>query len=106
MKALITFCHPDTESGTTIMDDGTKAYWTSGYSVVNIVKPDGGIESVHFGGKYSLESPVIAALRADDAQTNSRPMTTAEEIEWSLAHCGSRYLYNEYLSIDDGVSPR
>lgn len=80
MQHILTLYHSDEVSGTTILSDGTKLYWTEGYSPVVIVYADGRIESVDpFGSKH----PVIdVLLRIDEVgHEPSRLMTPQEEAE-------------------------
>ena len=77
-KAILTLTHSDEVSGMSIMDDGTKVYWTEGQgSNVTIARPDGHIEDVPFQSVPSI----IADLPGDSPM---RPMTTAEELEYEL----------------------
>jgi len=78
MKPVITMGHPDTVSGTTVLDDGTKVYWTEGYSEMVVIEPNGEKKLV---GPFD-EHPVITAI---DGSGATRPMTTAEEVEWITA---------------------
>jgi hypothetical protein len=47
MKVATMLCHPDTISGCSILDDGTRLHWTEGRSsYVDIRHPDGRKEAV------------------------------------------------------------
>lgn len=80
----MTLCHQDESSGTTIYDDGTKVYWTEGYSSAVIMHPNGTKEVVppHENNAQSthpvMSSPEIRDMATDDA----RNMTAEEEAEW------------------------
>lgn len=46
-SAALSLCHPDTVSGTTILDDGTRVYWTEGRSSPVLIRyPDGRTEEI------------------------------------------------------------
>lgn len=78
----MTLCHSDECSGTTILDDGTKVYWTEGYSDAYIVYPDGRRETVNAHSKHPiLMRPELLEVMTDA----SRTMTEAEEAEWAIA---------------------
>ncbi len=78
----LTLCHSDSVSGTTILDDGTKVYWTEGYSDAVIVHPDGTTEIVDAHSKHPvLQRPELAECMT----TAQRGMTTAEEVEFYVA---------------------
>lgn len=70
-------------SGTTVLADGTKAYWTEGYSEVTILYADGRTESID--PHRESQHPVIAALdaAAELGLTPARPMTAMEEAEYA-----------------------
>lgn len=78
MRALITFTHQDESSGTTIMDDGTKVYWTEGFSSPTIVYPDGQTEQVDTMSGH----PVINVL--DGGLGAMRAMTAPEIAEYDM----------------------
>ena len=81
MEHVITLHHSDECSGTTILRNGTKLYWTEGYSPVVIVYPSGGrIESVDpFGSRHWV---IDALLRLSELGLEpARPMTPQEEAE-------------------------
>lgn len=73
--------HSDECSGLTILDDGTKLYWTEGWSDTLIVYPDGRRETV---GPFDVEGhPLEEQIQAIDG--DMRPMTAAEEAEFDTA---------------------
>ncbi len=77
MKILL---HGDECSGLTILDDGTRFYWTEGYSDTTVVYPDGRREVV---GPWDVEAHPLAAAMTD-MDGDQRPMTEAEEVEFDL----------------------
>ena len=80
MKTVITYHHPDGVSGITIMDDGTKAYWTEGRSsTITVVHPNSDQEVIGPWGNH----PVWDALNANNAYKVTRPMTNAEVAEYA-----------------------
>jgi hypothetical protein len=79
----ITLSHSDTVSGTTICEDGTKVYWTEGFSQAVIIRGDDGFrEKVDANSNH----PVLKRREiAECLTTASRGMTIAEEVEWQIA---------------------
>ncbi len=76
--------HSDECSGLTITDDGTRLYWTEGYSDTTIVYPDGRREIV---GPWDVEAhPLAEAMVATDG--DMRQMTPAEEAEFDTTMWG------------------
>lgn len=76
----MTLSHPDEVSGTTICNDGTKVYWTEGYSNAVIVHPNGTKENVHAWDVHPvLERPEVKEM----ATESYRCMTEAEAEEWN-----------------------
>lgn len=70
--------HSDEASGTTILPDGTKLYWTEGWSDTVIRYPDGRTETVM---PHEVEDhPLIDALVSPDYD-EMRVMTPVEEEE-------------------------
>ena len=77
--------HSDESSGTTILDDGTKLYWTEGYSDTVIVYPDGRREVV---GPFQVEDHPLVDEIVDPGADDMRQMTKAEEEENERARDG------------------
>ncbi len=74
-------CHSDSESGTTILDDGTRVYWTSGASEAVIMR-DGRKEVIDAQSDHPiLLMPQLAGNEVDEC----RMMTAEEEAEWEAA---------------------
>jgi len=74
-------CHSDSESGTTILNDGTHVYWTAGASEAVIVRGDHR-EVVDAQSDHPiLLTPEVAENEVDE----SRMMTAEEEAEWEAA---------------------
>jgi hypothetical protein len=80
MKPILTLTHNDTVSGTTIMDDGTKVYWTEGRSsYVTIIGPDGSI------AETAVSDPKLPAVILElPGDAPMQQMTDAEELEYDL----------------------
>ena len=75
-------CHSDSESGTTILNDGTHVYWTGGASEAVIIHSDGHRERVDAQSDHPiLLTPEVAGNEVDE----SRMMTAEEEAEWEAA---------------------
>lgn len=82
MTAILS--HSDEVSGTTVLDDGTRVYWTEGRSSDTVARlPDGqrlvlSCTSVH---------PLLAALDRleQEGADEHRKMTPEEEHEWAQA---------------------
>ena len=70
--------HSDECSGLTVLDDGTKAYWTEGYSDTLVVYQDGRREIV---GPWDLEKHPLGE-RLTSLEGDMRPMTPAEEADF------------------------
>lgn len=88
MKPIITLNHPDEVSGLTIMDDGTKAYWTEGRSsTIKVVYPNGEIRDIE-----QFEDDPINEILDGENFGSIRAMTEAEEIEYNVMKCNMRYL--------------
>lgn len=82
----ILLLHSDEISGTTIMDDGTKVYWTEGHNPVTIVYNNGMIERVPPGRQNQENHPVLRQPEIAAMQVNkNRMMTEAEEAEYDVA---------------------
>lgn len=78
MRAILTLEHGDENSGLTIMDDGTKVYWTGGRgSYVTVIYPDGRVEEL----SDSKPHPILEAL---GDLGPGRAMKPAEELEYGL----------------------
>lgn len=78
--------HSDENSGTTILDNGTKVYikvnWTEKHSEATIVDIKGKIERVNAHSDH----PILNTKEVKCYDTDqSRRMTIAEEIEWTVA---------------------
>jgi hypothetical protein len=72
-------CRSNTESGTTILDNGIKVYWTGGASEAVIIHSDGHRERVDAQSDHPiLLTPEIAGNEVDEM----RSMTEEEEAEW------------------------
>ncbi len=73
--------HSDTVSGTTILDDDTRVYWTEGASTAVIMR--GTVREVVDAQSDHpiLMRPEIAENRVDE----TRAMTAEEEAEWASA---------------------
>lgn len=78
----MTLSHSDGCSGTTIMSDGTKVYWTEGNSEAVIVYANGKMEKVPAQSNHQ----VLLSEEVYSVNTiHNREMTKAEEIEWEIA---------------------
>ena len=78
--------HSDENSGTTILDNGTKVYikvdWIAKHSEATIVDIKGKIERVNAHSNH----PALLTKEVKSYDTDqSRRMTIAEEIEWTVA---------------------
>jgi hypothetical protein len=74
--------HPDTVSGTTIMSNMTKVYWTEGSGDTVIVSAYGDLRIVP---SWS-DDPDLTSDEIRECNTKySRPMTEAEVAEWKMA---------------------
>lgn len=60
----VTLCHSDDCSGTTILDDGTKIYWTEGYSDLLVHHTDGTKE-------HTLRTAGTQSSRRPNRRTNT-----------------------------------
>lgn len=81
----ILLLHSDEISGTTILDNGTKVYWTEGHNPVTIVYSNGTIERVPPGRYHQEKHPVLSVPEIAAMQvTTSRKMTEAEEAEYDI----------------------
>ena len=72
----------DEVSGITTLDDGTKVYWTEGYSDTVIVHPDGQKEIIPWGDNH----PTISKIREIEEKGADQytQATEAEETEYSI----------------------
>lgn len=71
-------------SGITILDDGTKAYWTEGRSTDVVIRhPDGRTERL----PVYIPHPLLAKLERLDEEGHDEYLeaTEAEEAEWEAA---------------------
>ena len=83
--------HSDSVSGTYILDDGTKCYWTEGRSsFVTVVKPDG--TRTEMSVARLPDDPWLREvflnmnqLEEEDGWDEAREMTPVEEKEWAKA---------------------
>lgn len=76
--------HPNDVSGTTILDDGVKIYWTEGRSSSCVARhPDGRLESF----SVFSDHPLMAAEEAAelDPNTTVAAMAEADIAEWESA---------------------
>jgi len=87
MKIVKVLNHSDEVSGTFLMEDGSKAFWTEGRSSETVIHhPDGRVEMI----------PAAEAAEYDfgengpDEDCEIRCMTPAEESEWETARAGKR----------------
>lgn len=95
IRAVITLTHSDSVSGTTIFDDGTKAFWTEGRSAWTVLlRPDGRWEEAAAGD--TPMHPILELMLDDDRHEQAygsgfeggqggREMTEVEELEWFIA---------------------
>lgn len=88
MKAVETLCHPDTVSGTTILDDGRRVHWTEGRGS-DVVVCEAGPGPGGLGGaridrfEADEDNDVMRELNAGwDSQ---RAMTECEVKDWQSA---------------------
>ncbi len=89
MKAVITLTHSDSVSGTTIFDDGTKAFWSEGreaYTVFLRSNGDWEVAGVSDGIHFGKMHPILELMLDDDKTIEaygpkSRDMTLVEELE-------------------------
>lgn len=94
IRGIITLNHSDGVSGTTIMSDGTKAFWSEGRSAdVNMLRPDGEWEEASAGDPIhrGIEHPIWTLLNDDDVEKAygvHRAMTECEEHEHNVARNG------------------
>lgn len=87
MRIVITLGHSDTVSGTTIFDDGTKAYWTEGYSTTVVIAPNGRRHHIPAHARpdnYRAALAEMIELLNEGATPAGREMTLGEEIEWMV----------------------
>jgi hypothetical protein len=91
VKTILTLQHPDTVSGTSIFDDGTKVYWTEGRSSdVAILTAEGKRYRVGPWDVGEHADPYYDYLsQADDAYAcPGREMTLGERFEHELERNG------------------
>jgi hypothetical protein len=82
IKPLLTLCHDDEVSGTTIYTNGAKAYWTEGRSSeAYLINADGTKERV---GTYNHGDHWMWTAEEHGPQ-HMRSMTPAEQQEWEDA---------------------
>lgn len=107
MKAVITLTHSDSVSGTTIFDDGTKAFWSEGREAYTVfLRPNGDWEEagvsdqIHkaLGGKLH---PILELMLDDDRHLQAygkeeREMTPVEELEHTLARNRGNVPWHEW----------
>lgn len=74
-----TLTHSDECSGTSILDDGTKVFWSEGYSDTVVVYPDGKTERVWWEDRK--RHPIVSSPAAMDIHEDCRQMTPDEEKE-------------------------
>lgn len=80
--------HPDEVSGTTILSDGVKIYWTEGRSSrMMVVKPDGSKMWAPVNGGSPEQQAYFDREQQveEDGADIHREMTPAEEKEWDTA---------------------
>ena len=93
MKIKTSLVHSDEVSGTWIMDDGTRCYWSEGRSSgIICVRPDGEIMDipVYAMDDYRDDAPELVDLLIKSTEEGpdpdeSREMTELEEIEHEAA---------------------
>lgn len=86
LKVAMTANHSDEVSGTSILNDGTKVFWSEGRSEhCQILYPDGRYEETAAYVPGHFEHPVIVAI---NEAGRTRTMTLVEEHEWNLARNG------------------
>ena len=93
MRIKTSLEHSDTVSGTWIMDDGTKCYWTEGRSTgIICVKPNGEVLDipVYAMGDHRDDAPELIDLLIKSSEEGPNPvetreMTEAEEAEHAAA---------------------
>ncbi len=84
MKAILTTTNVDEVSGTTILSDGTKAFWAEGRSSdVIVIDPQGKIHAISadHGTKPTLYLREVFDVLSDGDMGAMRPATMTEEIE-------------------------
>lgn len=81
MKDVLWLNHSDDVSGTVVMDDGTKVYWTEGRSSrMAIISPDG-VRT--WRRADDITNPDAVYTPSPDVEIRS--MTPTEEAEWEEA---------------------
>lgn len=82
LEVIVTMYHSDEESGTSVMSDGSKVFWTGSRghdSQVVILGADGIVRTF----ERDADHPAMSAQWAFPGA--SRKMTLVEEHEWALA---------------------
>ncbi len=78
---VVMLCHSDEVSGTTILNDGTKVFWTEGHSDTVIKHPNGRVERLPASRQ---DHPLLSLpeITGESDVDERRPMSEDEEQEW------------------------